>query len=359
MLTFIIALGALLGAFDCIRGNRLGLGEKFEEGFLCLGTAALGIAGIICIAPVLGTLLKPAVVPLYHRLGMDPAMFGSLLANNMGGYPLAMELADDEQVGRFSGLVVASMLGAALVYTIPVGLGLVQEEDKEAFTRGIMIGMMAIPLGAAAGGLMMGIPVGKILWNSIPTVLVTAVLATGFVCCPARLVKGFLAAAKGIRAVSIFGLGVGAFASMTGYSLIPGMETLEHAMGIVAGMGIVQLGSIPVAALFLRFFESPLAKLGKRLSVNAVSMASFPVACVNVISVFTMVKDMDRKGIVISAAWCTNTIALFTAHLAYTKTVSPQMVTPVLVSKVVGGLAAAVIAYWMEREKEEEGQGEK
>lgn len=356
MLTFIIAAGALIGAFDCIRGNRLGLGEKFEEGFLCLGAAALGIAGIICIAPVLGNLLKPIVAPLYRQLGMDPAMFGSLLANNMGGYPLAMELADDEQIGMFSGLIVASMLGAALVYTIPVGLGLVQEAEKEPFTKGIMIGMIPIPLGAAVGGLIMGIPAGKILWNSIPTILVTVVLIAGFVLCPAKLVNGFMVAAKGIRAVSIFGLGVGAFASMTGYCLIPGMETLEHAMGIVAEMGIVQLGSIPMAALFVRFFKLPLASLGKRLSINTVSMASLPVACVNVISVFTMVKDMDRRGIVISAAWCTNAIALFTAHLAYTKTVSPGMVTPVLLSKAVSGLAAVAVAYWMERGKEGEGR---
>lgn len=354
MLTFIIGIGALIGAFDCIRGNRLGLGEKFEEGFLCLGTAALGIAGIICIAPVLGNLLKPVVVPLYHLLGMDPAMFGSLLANNMGGYPLSMELADDRAMGLFSGLIVASMLGAALVYTIPVGLELVKEADKEPFTKGIMIGMIPIPLGSAVGGLMMGIPAGKIVWNSIPTIMVTVVLIAGFVLCPDKLVNGFLTAAKGIRAVSIFGLGVAAFASMTGYDLIPGMETLEYAMGIVAGMGIVQLGSIPMAALFVRFFQTPLSRLGKRMNVNAVSMASLPVACVNVISVFTMVKDMDRRGIVISAAWCTNAIALFTAHLAYTKTVAPGMVTPMLVAKVVSGMAAVAIACWMERGEERE-----
>ncbi len=355
MLTFMIAVGALAGAFDCIRGNRLGLGEKFEEGFLCLGAAALGIAGIICIAPVLGNLLRPAVVPLYHLLGMDPAMFGSLLANNMGGYPLAMELADDSRMGLFSGLVVSSMLGAALVYTIPVGLGMVQEDRKESFTKGIMIGMIPIPVGSAVGGIMMGLPLVKILWNSIPTILVTAVLIAGFVFCPARLVSGFLAAARGIRAVSVFGLGVGAFTSLTGYRLIPGMETLEYAMGIVAGMGIVQLGSIPLAALFVRFFKKPLAWLGEKLSVNAVSVASLPVACVNVISVFTMVKEMDRRGIVISASWCTNAIALFTAHLAYTKAVSPEMVAPVLTAKVVSGLAAVVIACLMERAGEGEG----
>lgn len=351
MLTFVIALGALIGAFDCICGNRLGLGRKFEEGFLCLGAAALGIAGIICIAPVLGNVLRPAVVPFYRMLGMDPAMFGSLLANNMGGYPLAMELADDAQMGLFSGLVVSSMFGAALVYTIPVGLGMVREEEKEPFTKGIMIGMIPIPFGAVVGGAMMGIPFRKLMWNSIPTILVTVILIVGFVFCSSRMVTGFLAAAKGIRAVSVLGLGTAAFASLTGYDLIPGMERLESAMEIIGGMGIVQLGSIPMAALFLRIFKKPLAWLGEKLSVNAVSMGSMPVACVNVISVFSMVKDMDRRGIVISAAWSTNAIALFTAHLAYTRAVSPEMVAPVLTAKVVSGLAAAAIACWMERER--------
>ncbi|MEG1742171.1 MAG: ethanolamine utilization protein EutH, partial [Acetivibrio sp.] len=94
-LTFLIALGALVGAFDCIIGNKMKLGEKFEEGFSCMGATALNMAGIICIAPVIGNILRPVLVPLYRFLGADPAMFGSLFANNMGGYPLAVELAVD------------------------------------------------------------------------------------------------------------------------------------------------------------------------------------------------------------------------------------------------------------------------
>ena len=57
-----------LGAVDRIIGNRFGLGEKFEEGIIAMGSLALSMIGIICLAPVLAGLLRPVVVPLYSCL---------------------------------------------------------------------------------------------------------------------------------------------------------------------------------------------------------------------------------------------------------------------------------------------------
>ena len=51
-----------------------------------MGSLALAMIGIICLAPVLANLLRPVVVPLYSLPGADPAMFaGTILANDMGG----------------------------------------------------------------------------------------------------------------------------------------------------------------------------------------------------------------------------------------------------------------------------------
>jgi len=152
MLMSLMAVGALIGAMDCIMGNRFGLGERFEEGFLCMGSVALNMVGIICLAPAAGNLLKPVLVPAFHLAGVDPAMFGCLFANNMGGYPLAITLAENQLVGLYSGLIASSMLGAAIVYTIPVGLGLVRAEDRGLFAKGVMIGLIPVPVGAFAGG---------------------------------------------------------------------------------------------------------------------------------------------------------------------------------------------------------------
>lgn len=89
----VIAAGAVLGGADRLCGNRLGYGDKFEEAFRLLGPMALSMAGMICLAPVLAGVLGRVIVPFYRGLGVDPAMFGGVLAIDMGGYQLAKELA--------------------------------------------------------------------------------------------------------------------------------------------------------------------------------------------------------------------------------------------------------------------------
>lgn len=351
MLTWIIAFGMLLGSVDCIRGNRWGLGEKFEEGFLCLGAAALNMVGIICIAPFIGTLLKPIVVPVYQFMGADPAMFGSLFANNMGGYPLAISLAENERVGMFSGLIVSSMLGASIVYTIPMGMGLIPKEFHRFFSKGVMLGIIPIPVGSFLGGLLMGLPIGILIRNTIPIIMVAVFLVVGFLCFQDQLLKGFLIFAKGIKWISTGALGAAAFAYMTGVQLIPGMADISEGMKVIVDMGVVQLGSLPVAALFIRLFRKPLEKMGEMVQVNAVSMASILISCVNVISTFTLVKEMNPKGIVIASAWFTSAIAMFTAHLSYTISVDRGMVEPVIVAKLVSGFLGIALALLSEQKK--------
>ena len=86
ILIAVMAGFAVLGAIDRILGNKLGLGEEFEEGIRAMGSLALAMLGIITLAPVLARLLRPVVVPVYEFLGADPAMFaGTILACDMPG----------------------------------------------------------------------------------------------------------------------------------------------------------------------------------------------------------------------------------------------------------------------------------
>ena len=124
IIIYIMVIFAVLGALDRMIGNRFGLGEKFEEGMKTIGVLAISMVGMISLAPVLADLLQPVVAPVFQLLGADPAMFvGAILANDMGGAPLARELALDPAVGDFSGLIVGAMLGATIVFTIPATLG--------------------------------------------------------------------------------------------------------------------------------------------------------------------------------------------------------------------------------------------
>lgn len=131
IIIYVMVVFMVLGAIDKCIGNKFGLGEQFEEGIMAMGSLAVAMVGVICLAPVLADVLRPIVVPVFNILGADPAMFaGSLLANDMGGAPLALELAKDPNAGLFGGLIVGAMMGYTIVFIIPVALGIIEKEDQ-------------------------------------------------------------------------------------------------------------------------------------------------------------------------------------------------------------------------------------
>lgn len=125
LIMWVMACGAVLGGLDRILGNRFGLGKRFEEGFELLGATALSMAGIICLVPLLTLGLEKTIVPFWKLLGLDPAMLGGIIAIDMGGFQLAVELAADPKVVSYAGILVAATLGCTVTFTIPVGMGMV------------------------------------------------------------------------------------------------------------------------------------------------------------------------------------------------------------------------------------------
>ncbi|MFT2588683.1 ethanolamine utilization protein EutH, partial [Escherichia coli] len=69
--------------------------------------------------------LVPVIIPVYEMLGANPARCaGTLLAGDMGGFFLAKELAcGDVAAWLYSGLILWSMMGPTIVFSIPVALG--------------------------------------------------------------------------------------------------------------------------------------------------------------------------------------------------------------------------------------------
>ena len=133
-------------------------------------------------------------------------MFGSILAIDMGGYQMAMDLAADPEIGRFSGIIVSAIFGCTLVFTIPVGMGAMGEGERSQFIRGILIGLISMPVAILVGGVLMGLPVGKVLKNCIPIFLICALVLWGLLKRPDTMTRLFLPFTKGIRCLAILGL---------------------------------------------------------------------------------------------------------------------------------------------------------
>ena len=206
VIMMIMMIFMLVGAIDKIMGNKKGYGEKFEEGFNAIGPLAISMAGVVAAAPVLATILGPVIKPIYNFFGADSSMFATtLLACDMGGYPLAMELAGDNvAIGNFAGLILGTMMGPTIVFTIPVALGIISKDDRSYLGAGVLAGLITVPIGCIVGGLAMStmteykLGIGTILQNLIPVIIIAALIVIGLWFAPAKMINGF----------NVFGTGV-------------------------------------------------------------------------------------------------------------------------------------------------------
>ena len=345
-----------LGAVDRIIGNRFGLGEKFEEGIIAMGSLALSMIGIICLAPVLAGLLRPVVVPLYSFLGADPAMFaGTILANDMGGAPLAKELALTPEAGQFGGLIVGSMLGPTVVFTIPVALGIIRPEDQEFLARGVLAGVITIPIGGLVGGIAAGFPLMMVLKNLIPIVLIAVLIALGLAFIPNGMVKGFQVFGRFVIIVITVGLAAAIVEALTGITLIPGMNPIEEGYATVGGIAIVLAGAFPLVFVITKVFRKPLMKLGHLLGMNDIAAAGLVATLANNIPMFQMMGDMDRRGKIINVAFAVSAAFVFGDHLGFTAGFDAAMIFPMIVGKLVGGVTAVAAAMLLTRKEADHG----
>ncbi len=344
LLMAVMTVGAVLGGLDRLFKNRFGLGEKFEEGFRLLGSMALSMAGMICLAPVLADVLGRAIIPFYQAIGADPAMFGSVLAIDMGGYQLSKELAVNSLVGSYAGIVVSAVFGCTLVFTIPVGMGMICGKDREFFARGIMLGLAAMPVGLVVGGLLCGLSFVNSLHQNLPIFVAAFLLLLGLFKIPDKMVKGFCALAEGIRILVTVGLILAAVESFLGWNPLPGMAPIGEAMAVVSSIGVVLLGSLPAAELLRRLLAAPFSHLGKKLGVAPQSLTGMLVGLVSAIPVFSMYKDMDPKGKVASGAFLVSGTSLLAAHLGFTLSTEPEMLPALMGAKFCGAVTAAVLA---------------
>ena len=353
ILLWILAAGALLGGLDLLFGNRFQLGEQFEKGFQLLGPTALSMAGILCLAPLLSRAVEVSIAPIWRFVGLDPAMLGGILAIDMGGFQMASDLATNASVGRFAGIVVSATLGCTISFTIPLGLGMICPEDFNAFFRGLLIGIAVIPFALFPGALFSGVSVQDAFIQLIPVVVLSAFLIGGLHNFPKQALKAFFTFAKGIQFLSLAGLTVGAVQYISGNILIPGLAPLEDAMKIISGIGIVLLGSLPVAELLRRALKRPLQVFGNRSGLNDSSLAGLMIGFVSVTPALTMLKDMDSRGKTMNTAFLVCAASTLSSHLGFTLSVDRAMLMPLVFTKLFGGLLAALAALVLSRNEQE------
>lgn len=358
----IMMIFMLVGAVDKIMGNKFGYGEEFENGFNAIGGLAMSMAGVVAAAPLLADVLGPIITPVYTVIGADASMFATtLLACDMGGYPLAMQMAANESIGSFAGLILGTMMGPTIVFTIPVALGIISKEDRDYLGAGVLAGMITIPIGCFVGGIAMNamtdysLSIPQIAINLVPVIVIAALIVAGLWFAPAKMIAGFNVFGTGVTIVITALTAIAVFQQITGIMLpafdvmsTPNPDTgttpLNDGLLVCGQIGIVLIGAFPMVKWITRTFGGALEKVGAALGINDKASAGMVANLANNIAMFNIMGEMDPKGKLLNVAFSVSAAFVIGDHLGFTAGVDQTMVTPVMIGKLVGGITAILVA---------------
>ncbi|MBQ8758537.1 MAG: ethanolamine utilization protein EutH [Clostridia bacterium] len=344
-LTIVILIFSILAAVDRILGNRFGLATEFERAFMLLGTMALSMIGMIVISPLIADLMKPLSEFFTNVLHMDPSIIpATLFANDMGGAPLAVEMATNERTGLYNALVVSSMMGCTISFTLPFSLGVVGKEQHRELLLGLLCGVVTIPIGCIIAGIMYGIPFGALMLNLLPIIVFSAVIGLGLMRFPEKCVTIFKVFGVIITAIITIGLSLGIVRFLTGYEVIKGLSTIEEGAAICVNAAVVLSGSFPLMYVLSKVLSKPLDAVGKKIGVNEISVVGIVSALASSATSFGMMNRMDKKGVVLNSAFAVSGAFVLGGHLAFTMAFDSSLVAPVVVGKLISGVLSVVVA---------------
>ena len=186
-----------------------------------------------------------------------------------------------------------------------------------------------------------------VLRNLIPIVLIAILIALGLWRAEGAMVKGFALFGKFVIVVVTIGLAAAIAEALTGFVLIPGMAPISEGFETVGTIAVLLAGAFPLVFLLTKVLRAPLMAVGRKLGINDTAAAGLIASLANSIATFGMVKDMNERGKVVNIAFAVSAAFVFGDHLGFTAGFAPEMIGPMIIGKLIGGISAVIVAMWL------------
>lgn len=373
---YIIMACAVIGAIASIIDSESALGKEFTAGLHSIGHIFIPVAGIMAAIPFLSAAISATLGPVFSALNADPAMAATLLiAVDMGGYQLAAALAQSTE-GWIMASVTGFMAGATIIFSIPVGLAMLDKKDHHYMALGVMCGLLSIPVGVlAACLLMMGMEVSvrpdvntaseathllmlslpQILANLAPLAVFCGILAACLWFLPEVMIRLFLGFGRvmyaGITLVLVFSIVeyfTGVFTKVLGVwgfdPIIADAADQFRALEIAGYVGIMLSGAFPMVYLMTKFLDRPMTAIGARIGLSPKGATGLLAASANILAMFRLIGEMPPRDKVLVIAFAVCGAFMFGDHLAFSANFQPTIILPLLIGKLVGGICGLAFA---------------
>jgi ethanolamine transporter len=376
---YVIMACAVAGAVASILDEESPLGKEFLQGLYSIGPIFVPVAGIMAAIPYLSIFIETVFGPAFGAIGADPAIAATtVIAVDMGGYQLADALARSREAWIIA-MITGYMAGATIVFSIPVGLAMLDKQDHKYMALGVMSGILTVPVGVLISSLLLslsGAPVrevvsteaeanyslaldtAKIMSNLLPLATICAVMALGLRLVPDAMIKGFMVFGRfmdaSIKLVLVFSIVEyftkffsGLFGTWGLSPIIADAEDQFRALEIAGYIGIMLAGAFPMMYLIKKYLARPLEIGGSKLGFSSAGSAGILAAAANILALFRIVREMPAADKVKCIAFSVCSAFLFGDHLAFTANFQPTMIVPVLVGKLAAGSLGVALAVWL------------
>ena len=352
VIIYIMLFFVLVGAADQITGSRLRLGNKWEEGIMAMGTLVISTAGLLVLAPLIGNILKPLIGPVFGWMGADPGVFGGMIWDlDTGGAALVKQLTSSQE-GYAVGIITSAMLGVTITYNIPVAMNLTKKEYQKDVAKGILIGIIAIPVGVFVGSLFAGVSMGTVLINLIPVAALSLIIIICLWKWEQIIVRIFIILGKVILGISVAGTCLGALSGFIGFTPFKDIMPLDEAFAIIGNVAVILAGAFVLVEIITRILKKPLQKAGAKMGINETAVGALLVTLANSLPIFNEMGEMNERGRIVTSAFCVSGAFVLGDHLGFIASFDPDMIASVVTSKLVGGICAVVIALFLTSPKE-------
>ncbi|MGG7621422.1 ethanolamine utilization protein EutH [Bacillus coreaensis] len=376
---YIIMACAVLGAFAAIKNSEQGLGQQFMEGLHAVGHIFVPAAGIMASIPYLSWFINKVCGPFFATIGADPAIAATaILATDMGGYQLAQELATSYE-GWIMAMIVGFMAGATIVFSIPMGLAMLDKRDHKYMALGVMSGILTIPIGAFISSVLVVVTNSKIrdaistttdstyeftisylkiFANLSPLIIFVVVLAAGLYFLPDVMIKGFMwfgrimdAGIKLVLVFSIVEIFTGLFSKLFGswgfHPIMADADDQFRALETAGYIGIMLAGAFPMVYLLQKYAGKQLEAMGRKIGLSKEGSAGLVATIANILAMFKLVRTMSPKDKVINISFAVCAAFLLGDHLSFTANFQPTLILPIIIGKLSAGAISIGLAYWL------------
>lgn len=379
IIVYIMMASALAGAIASIVKDDSELGNQFEEGINVIAPIFANSAGIMASIPFISRFIETVLGPFFSSIGADMATSATtILATDMGGYQLADVLKDSYE-GWIMAMIVGFMAGATIVFSIPLGLPILDKRDHKYMALGIMSGLLAIPIGAFIASAIIAFTNTEIrtvisttgdpdhtftlsylaiFVNLLPLLIFVIVLASLLRFFPNLMIKAFLIFGKVLSSVirlvlvfSIIEIFTGIFSNTIGWwgfdPIMADSEDQFRALENAGNIGIMLAGAFPMVYLIRKYFSQYLTKIGQKVGLTPTGSVGMIATTANILAMFAIVKDMPPKDKVLNISFGVTAAFLLGDHLSYTANFQPSLIPAVLIGKIAAGIIGIMFAYWL------------